>query len=88
MNYLKALIVALLTLVLSIATFDSLAWNQNGHMYFPGPPWETAFAGDTAGSDLVGVLELRNYIIKEGARDRFISFLKRTSLSRKLKLML
>jgi hypothetical protein len=79
MNYLKTSIAALLARILAIATFDSMAresptWNRHLHPYFPRLPLETAFPGDTAGRDLVGILELRNYVIKEGARDRFISF--------------
>jgi hypothetical protein len=50
------------------------AWECGWPMYFTSPPLKATFAGDTAGKGLVGVLELRNYIIKEGARDRFISF--------------
>jgi hypothetical protein len=65
MNQLKTSISALLAFVLATATFDSGAKRPS--------IWSQACA-DTAGKDLVGVLELRNYIIKEGARDRFIDF--------------
>jgi hypothetical protein len=76
MNQLKTLSIALLALVLAAATFDSWASEVPARSRAlsgdQGKAWEWNW--DTAGKDLVGVLELRNYVIKEGARDRFISF--------------